>query len=189
MIKQVLLISITLIFLSCNRNVENNIVEKKNFISTLINNEIIKFDYNSNSFQINTYYEENVLNTSIAYDKNGKIDYSETFYINLYPKEDTLFMDDDEFILLTFYDRRGIDSGMVTVDYFDYSNGELILIDTISNSSKEQMQGVEQINTSIASLDQATQNNAQVALQTKEIATQTSTMASDLVDETSKNKF
>ncbi len=63
------------------------------------------------------------------------------------------------------------------------------IIDTISNSSKEQMQGVEQINTSIASLDQATQNNAQVALQTKEIATQTSTMASDLVDETSKNKF
>nr|WP_108064064.1 methyl-accepting chemotaxis protein [Poseidonibacter lekithochrous] len=63
------------------------------------------------------------------------------------------------------------------------------IIDTISNSSKEQMQGVEQINTSIASLDQATQNNAQVALQTKEIATQTSTMASDLVEETSKNKF
>ena len=63
------------------------------------------------------------------------------------------------------------------------------IIDTISNSSKEQMQGVEQINTSIANLDQATQNNAQVALHTKEIATQTSTMASDLVDETSKNKF
>ncbi|UTJ06415.1 methyl-accepting chemotaxis protein [Arcobacter roscoffensis] len=63
------------------------------------------------------------------------------------------------------------------------------IINTVSSSSKEQMAGVEQINNAVSLLDQVTQENSLVALKTKEIANQTSNMASSLVEETSKNKF
>jgi len=63
------------------------------------------------------------------------------------------------------------------------------IIADITTTSQEQMQGVEQINSAISSLDQATQENASIALKTKEIATQTASMSSNLVEETSTNKF
>ena len=63
------------------------------------------------------------------------------------------------------------------------------IIYDISTTYSEQMQGIEQINSAISSLDQSTQENAVIASQTSEIATQTSTMSSTLVEETSKNLF
>ena len=64
-----------------------------------------------------------------------------------------------------------------------------LVISNISTTYSEQMQGIEQINSAISSLDQSTQENAVIAAQTSEIATQTASMSSSLVEETSKNKF
>ncbi len=63
------------------------------------------------------------------------------------------------------------------------------IINQVTSSSKEQTSGVEQINSSVSLLDQVTQENNSIAMKTKDIATQTSTMASELVEQTNKNKF
>jgi methyl-accepting chemotaxis protein len=63
------------------------------------------------------------------------------------------------------------------------------LIDDVSNSSKEQQLGIVQINDAINSLDQQTQKNAQVASETKTIATSTSSIADSIVTSADEKEF
>ncbi len=63
------------------------------------------------------------------------------------------------------------------------------LIRDVSTASKEQQQGIEQINGAVNILDQQTQNNATIASQTYSIANQTLTQAQKLVVEANSMKF
>jgi len=62
-------------------------------------------------------------------------------------------------------------------------------INDIANASKEQQAGIEQINDAVTTLDQGTQRNAAVASETAEIATNTSEMARQIVDEANRADF
>ena len=65
-------------------------------------------------------------------------------------------------------------------------------IDNIKNvaiASKEQREGIEQINDTISKLDQQTQNNASIANETQEIAKVTNSIASKMVAEVDGNNF
>ena len=63
------------------------------------------------------------------------------------------------------------------------------LVSDVTNASKEQMSGIEQINDAVAQLDQMTQQNAKVASDTDVVATDMAGMADDLVEETKAKKF
>jgi len=63
------------------------------------------------------------------------------------------------------------------------------LISQVESVSKEQQIGIEQINTAIGQLDRQTQKNAQVASNTKEVATQTQSIAQNVLKEASSKKF
>ncbi|MDD2507450.1 MAG: Cache 3/Cache 2 fusion domain-containing protein [Aliarcobacter skirrowii] len=63
------------------------------------------------------------------------------------------------------------------------------LITDIQNSSKEQLLGIEQINDVINNLDRQTQQNAQIASQTNEIAKLTDSIAKVIVDDTNSKEF
>ncbi len=63
------------------------------------------------------------------------------------------------------------------------------LIDDVSTSSKEQMQGIEQINDAVTMLDRVTQENAHEASSVAQIATQTQQMAETLVAEAKTKQF
>lgn len=63
------------------------------------------------------------------------------------------------------------------------------IIENVSSSSKEQMQGIEQINDAISMLDQVTQENASEANQTAQIATNVETLAKKLVNDAHSKKF
>ncbi|RXJ90925.1 chemotaxis protein [Arcobacter sp. CECT 8983] len=63
------------------------------------------------------------------------------------------------------------------------------LISDVSNASKEQETGIVQINDAINSLDQQTQKNAAVATETQEIATNTASLAREIVSEVDKKDF
>ena len=63
------------------------------------------------------------------------------------------------------------------------------LISDVSNASKEQEQGIVQINDAINSLDQQTQKNAAVANETKSIAINTSELAKDIVANADEKEF
>ena len=63
------------------------------------------------------------------------------------------------------------------------------LIKGVESSSKEQLSGIEQINMAVASLDQQTQQNAQIASQTYDVATQTDTIAKLVVDNANAKEF
>jgi len=62
-------------------------------------------------------------------------------------------------------------------------------IQSIAKSSKEQEQGIFQINNSITLLDSKTQENAVIANETKEIAIQTDSIAKEIVLDLSNKKF
>ena len=62
-------------------------------------------------------------------------------------------------------------------------------IQSIAKSSKEQEQGISQINNSITLLDSKTQENAAIANETKEIAIQTDSIAKEIVIDLSNKKF
>jgi len=64
---------------------------------------------------------------------------------------------------------------------------ELIL--KVESISKEQQSGIEQINTAIGQLDRQTQQNAQVASDTKEVAKQTQSIAKNVLDDASSKQF
>ncbi|MFY9073342.1 cache domain-containing protein [Malaciobacter mytili] len=65
----------------------------------------------------------------------------------------------------------------------------IILIEDVANASKEQQVGIEQINDAIADLDQQTQKNANVAMKTKDIASQTSSISQKIVDNADAKEF
>ncbi|WP_419766423.1 MAG: methyl-accepting chemotaxis protein [Arcobacter sp.] len=63
------------------------------------------------------------------------------------------------------------------------------LISDIEMSSKEQLSGIEQINTAVAQLDQQTQQNAAVAAQTQDIASTTDEIAKLIVSSANEKEF
>ncbi len=63
------------------------------------------------------------------------------------------------------------------------------LIKGVESSSKEQLSGIEQINMAVSSLDQQTQQNAQIASQTYSVATQTDTIAKLVVANANAKEF
>jgi methyl-accepting chemotaxis protein len=63
------------------------------------------------------------------------------------------------------------------------------LISDVESASKEQLSGIEQINDAVALLDQKTQQNANVASVTKDIAIDTQTIANKVVDNANKKEF
>jgi len=65
----------------------------------------------------------------------------------------------------------------------------LDLIKDVESSSKEQLEGIEQINGAVTELDQQTQQNAGVAMQTKEIAQSTQFIANTVVKNANEKNF
>ncbi|MBS9782840.1 MAG: cache domain-containing protein [Arcobacter sp.] len=63
------------------------------------------------------------------------------------------------------------------------------LIKNVENSSKEQLINIEQINESISILDQKTQENAQIASVTKDIASSTDNIASKIIENVNEKEF
>jgi len=63
------------------------------------------------------------------------------------------------------------------------------LISEVETSSKEQQEGIVQINDAINSLDKQTQQNANIATQTKDIAIKTDTIAKLVVEDADKKEF
>ena len=63
------------------------------------------------------------------------------------------------------------------------------LIQNIEMSSKEQLIGIEQINDAINSLDQQTQQNAMIAVQTHDVALTTDKIAKLIVSNANEKEF
>ena len=63
------------------------------------------------------------------------------------------------------------------------------LIKDVEMASKEQLQGIEQINDAVASLDQQTQRNAMIASQTHDVAVETDEVAKLVVAHTNSCEF
>jgi methyl-accepting chemotaxis protein len=63
------------------------------------------------------------------------------------------------------------------------------LIKDVEHASKEQLQGIEQINDAVNSLDQQTQENAMIASQTHDVALQTDVIAKLIVSTTNEKEF
>ena len=68
-------------------------------------------------------------------------------------------------------------------------NRNVVLINGIQSSSKEQLLGIEQINNAINSLDKQTQENANVATQTQEIALSTDKISKLIVEDANNKEF
>ncbi len=63
------------------------------------------------------------------------------------------------------------------------------IVETVTLNSKEQMIGVEQINSAIGELDKTTQENASIASQINDIVKNVRNMADTIVEEVRKSKF
>ena len=63
------------------------------------------------------------------------------------------------------------------------------IIADVETASKEQLSGIEQINSAIGLLDQQTQQNASVATQTQDIANATSAIADKIIEDANKKEF
>jgi len=68
-------------------------------------------------------------------------------------------------------------------------NSTIELIEIVETASKEQQIGVVQINDAINSLDKQTQENANIAAQTKEVAIKTDEISKTVVDNATKSSF
>ena len=68
-------------------------------------------------------------------------------------------------------------------------NNVIHIIQDVSASTKEQMQGVEQINDAITTLDRATQENASEANSVASVASEVRTMANELVSDAKAKQF
>ena len=68
-------------------------------------------------------------------------------------------------------------------------NETIHLIEDVSAASKEQMQGIEQINDAVTILDRVTQENASEANNVSSIASEVRTMANELVSDAKSKKF
>ena len=71
----------------------------------------------------------------------------------------------------------------------DNFNQTIHLIEDVSNASKEQMTGIEQINDAVSMLDRVTQENASEANNVASIANEVSSLANDLVADAQTKKF
>ncbi|UTJ05878.1 methyl-accepting chemotaxis protein [Arcobacter roscoffensis] len=71
----------------------------------------------------------------------------------------------------------------------NHINETISIIEDVSNSSKEQMSGIEQINDAVTMLDRVTQENANEANQTTSISNEVSQMANLLVEDAKSKKF
>ncbi|MCK9338055.1 MAG: hypothetical protein M0P43_09515, partial [Arcobacteraceae bacterium] len=65
----------------------------------------------------------------------------------------------------------------------------ITLISDIEHASKEQLEGIEQINDAVTQLDQQTQQNAMVASQTHDVAVLTDEIAKLVVNEANAKEF
>mgnify|MGYP005989576837 CR=1 FL=1 len=63
------------------------------------------------------------------------------------------------------------------------------IIENVETASKEQLEGINQINDAVNSLDQQTQQNAIIATQTNEVAIQTDTIAKLVVSNANQKEF
>ncbi|AXH12617.1 chemotaxis protein [Halarcobacter bivalviorum] len=63
------------------------------------------------------------------------------------------------------------------------------IVDTVTTNSKEQMLGIEQINSAVSQLDKTTQENAQIASETNDVVKSVKEMATTVVEEVRKSKF
>ena len=68
-------------------------------------------------------------------------------------------------------------------------NEAIILIDDVQNSSQEQLDAVEQINSAIATIDSQTQENANVASQSHDVAVTTDTISTLIVKNANAKEF
>ena len=68
-------------------------------------------------------------------------------------------------------------------------NETIRLIEDVSSASKEQMQGIEQINDAVTILDRVTQENASEANNVSNIASEVRTMADELVSDAKSKRF
>lgn len=64
-----------------------------------------------------------------------------------------------------------------------------MLVQDVSNASREQMQGISQINTAVTQLDQMTQENAKIAAEADNIANSTIDKAQAMVSDASSKNF
>jgi len=63
------------------------------------------------------------------------------------------------------------------------------LIKHVEVSSREQQVGIEQINSAITLQDQQTQKLASIAMQTQEVANETSSISTKVVENTNQKQF
>ncbi len=63
------------------------------------------------------------------------------------------------------------------------------IVDTVTTNAKEQMIGVEQINSAVGQLDKTTQENAAIASEINEVVKSVHRMADKVVEEVQKSKF
>ncbi len=63
------------------------------------------------------------------------------------------------------------------------------LIDDVASAAKEQLSGMDQINNAIGELDQATQANATMAIDTNQIAIDTDKIAKEVVNDVNEKEF
>ncbi|RXK00353.1 chemotaxis protein [Arcobacter sp. CECT 8986] len=68
-------------------------------------------------------------------------------------------------------------------------NKTITLIEDVTVASKEQQVGIEQINDAINELDQQTQQNANVAMRTKDVSVQTAQISQRIVDNANDKEF
>ena len=79
------------------------------------------------------------------------------------------------------------------IDGYTHLNDSIIktleLISGVEMASKEQLEGIEQINNTVASIDKQTQENASIAAGTKDVAVQTEDIANTVVRNANEKKF
>jgi methyl-accepting chemotaxis protein len=78
-------------------------------------------------------------------------------------------------------------SGYITLN--DNIEQTINLIKDVEMASKEQLEGIEQINDAVSSLDQQTQRNAMIASQTHDVAVETDTIAKLVVSSANEKEF
>jgi len=78
-------------------------------------------------------------------------------------------------------------SGYITLN--DNIEQTINLIKDVEMASKEQLEGIEQINDAVAQLDQQTQKNAMIASETHDVATETDTIAKLVVSSANEKEF
>ena len=79
------------------------------------------------------------------------------------------------------------------IDGYTHLNDSIVktleLISDVEMASKEQLEGIEQINNAVALIDNQTQENANVAVETQGVAMQTQKIANTVVNNANEKKF